>query len=187
MVLAPEIEERVSIPEGVELTIQKADDAIDVSAKGPKGEVKRRFVSDKLDIVKEGKEVIVHCAFPRKKDKALVGTWRAHLNNMMKGVKYGFEYRMKLVYAHFPVKMTFKDGIFTIQNFLGERSPRKVRIIDGVKVSIKGDEVLLSGVDIEKVGQSAARIEQATRIKGYDPRVFQDGIYIVERRLGNEG
>ena len=82
---------------------------------------------------------------------------------------------------------TVGDDEFVIENFLGESSPRRARIVGDTKVNVKGDSVVLSGNDIEAVTQSCANIELATRIKGYDPRVFQDGIYRVERTLGEEG
>jgi len=68
-----------------------------------------------------------------------------------------------------------------IENFLGERYPRRAKILESVNVEIKGQDVIVKGFDKEKVSQTAANIEQATRIKGLDPRVFQDGIYITEK------
>ena len=71
----------------------------------------------------------------------------------------------------------------SIDNFLGERSPRKAKIIgDDVKVSVKGEDVTITGINKEHVGQTMANIEQATKIKGRDPRIFQDGIYLVDKR-----
>jgi large subunit ribosomal protein L6 len=96
---------------------------------------------------------------------------------------------MKLVYAHFPVKLEVQDGKLMIKNFLGSRSTRSAKILDGVEIKIEGDSVRLTGIDKEKVGQSAANIEQATHVKGYDRRVFQDGIYITQKPapLGEDG
>jgi large subunit ribosomal protein L6 len=50
-----------------------------------------------------------------------------------------------------------------------------------VKVALGADEVTVAGIDKESVGKTAANIEHATRIRERDPRVFQDGVYIVER------
>jgi large subunit ribosomal protein L6 len=88
---------------------------------------------------------------------------------------------MKIVYSHFPIKASVKGDMFVIENFLGERSPRKTKIVGDTKITIKGDEITLTGINIEDVGQTAANIELATRIKGFDPRVFQDGIYITSK------
>ena len=134
----------------------------------------------------KGDKIGVECDYPRRKDAALLGTWAAHIKNMVMGVTQGFEYKMKLVYSHFPVKMTYKDGEFVISNFLGERFPRRVKILGDTKVVIQGEFVTLSGINKEDVAQSTANIEQGTRIKRFDTRVFQDGIYRIERGLANE-
>ncbi len=122
--------------------------------------------------------------YPTKREKALIGTMAAHLRNMITGVMEGFSYEMKIVYSHFPVKASAKGEEFVIENFLGEKFPRRARIVGGTKVEVSGDQVLLTGPDIEAVSQTAANIEQATRIRGFDPRVFQDGIYITKKAGG---
>src|SRR5216684_2713940 len=85
------------------------------------------------------------------------------------------------VRCDFPRKATVKGSEFIIENFLGEKFPRKTRILGETKVEVKGDQVLLTGADVEAVGQTAANIELATRIRGFDPRIFQDGIYITKK------
>lgn len=148
---------------------------------GPRGTVKRAFPHPILKIAVENESIKVFIRKPRKKDLGLFGTWVAHARNMITGVTEGFEYKMKIVYSHFPMKTTVKKNHFHIDNFLGEAAPRMARIIGESKVNISGDEVTVTGIDKEHVGQTAANIELATRIKGYDPRVFQDGIYIVSK------
>jgi len=103
---------------------------------------------------------------------------------MMSGVAYGFQYKLKLVYSHFPIQVKVEGRTISIDNFLGERKPRSARIMGESSVVVQGDELVVTGIDKEEVGQTAANIEQATRIKGRDPRVFQDGIYLVEKGLG---
>jgi large subunit ribosomal protein L6 len=100
---------------------------------------------------------------------------------MFGGVTHGWEYEMKIVYSHFPIKAATKGNKFIIENFLGEKAPRQANIIGDTKVQVKGNEVIVNGADLESVSQTAANIERATRIKGFDPRVFQDGIYITEK------
>jgi len=94
-------------------------------------------------------------------------------------VTQGFRCEMKMVYSHFPIKLIVKEEELVIENFLGEKFPRKARLMGEAKVEVKGDQVIVTGRDIENVGQTAANIERATKIKNFDPRVFQDGIYIV--------
>ena len=76
--------------------------------------------------------------------------------------------------------------IIGFKNFFGEKVPRKIKF-DKKNVSIKvdGTEVLVEGMDKEKVGQTAASIEQLTRRPGFDKRIFQDGIYITEKPKRN--
>lgn len=170
-------EEFIAGPDDVQFSMD--GDVVKVS--GPKGTLTRAFSNPKIDISIENKKIRIHTKKPRKKNIALFGTWRGHLNNMVKGVSQGFEYRMKIVYSHFPMKTTVKKNEFHVENFLGESFPRKAKIVGETKVNISGDEVILTGIDKENVGQTAANIELATYIKGYDPRVFQDGIYIVTK------
>ena len=156
--------------------------------RGPKGAIERELWHPGVQIAidESMNEVFIRTESTRKKQKAIAGTFASHINNMITGVREGFFYRLKAVHAHFPIQVAVtKDGRgVSISNFLGERRPRIAKLMDGVKVEIRGSEILVSGVDKEAVGQSAANIEQATRIKGYDPRVFQDGIYLVEKGVG---
>ncbi|MEM3341345.1 MAG: 50S ribosomal protein L6 [Thermoplasmata archaeon] len=167
----------IPVPDGVKVDLQGNL----IKIKGPKGELKRNFFATRIKISMNGNNVEVSCDLPRKKEKALVGTWAGHISNMITGVTKGFEYRMKVVYAHFPIKVQVKEGKVFIENFLGERTPRKAVILGDTKVQIQGDIVTLSGTDIEAVSQTAANIEMATKIKDYDSRIFQDGIYITHK------
>ncbi len=171
------LKDEVEIPEKVQVTI--ADGVVTV--KGPQGEISKRLSHPKVKLEKKGKHVVVSSEFPRKAEKALVGTYGAHLRNMMQGATKGFEYKLKIVYAHFPIKASVKGDQFVIENFLGEKFPRKTKILGTTKVNVKGDQVLVTGPNVEDAGQTAANIEKATRIKGFDLRVFQDGIYITEK------
>jgi large subunit ribosomal protein L6 len=177
----PEYE--VDVKEGAEVGIEGAT----VKVKGPKGELSRDFSHPRIKVSKADGKIVIKSEEERKKVKAMMGTWRAHMNNMMTGVTKGWNCTLKLVYAHFPVKLEAKDGKLMIKNFLGSRSERNAEILDGVDMKINGDVIELSGADKEKVGQSAANIERATRVKGYDRRVFQDGIYITQKTAPAEG
>lgn len=173
MAKVPEIKEIISIPEGVTVT----QDNETFTIKGEKGELNRTFKHPIIKITIENNAIVIYCKNPRRKQKALIGTFRAHLNNMVKGVTEGFEYHMKTVFSHFPIKTAVNGNEFVIENFLGERSPRKADILEGVKVTVKGEDVIAEGIDKEKVGQTVANIERATAVKRRDIRVFQDGIY----------
>ncbi len=154
-----------------------------LTVRGPKGEVRRAFPSDVLKLSVAGKTATLTLAIPpnRKRSQALLRTWAAHVRNLSVGVTSGFEAKMKVVAAHFPMKVTAKEETLVIENFLGEKHPRTAKLVPGVTATVDGDFVVLTGHDVEEVGQSAANIERTTRIRDYDPRVFQDGIYLIER------
>lgn len=167
----------ILIPEGVDVEIEGAR----IHVKGPKGELERNLSHPKILIEKKDNKIEIKCELPRKKEKALVGTFAAHIQNMIKGVKEGFVYKMKILYSHFPIKVSVKGNEIIIENFLGEKHPRKAKIFGNVKATVKGDEIILEGINREEVGQTAANIEHATRVKKRDIRVFQDGIYITAK------
>jgi large subunit ribosomal protein L6 len=176
MALAAVLREEIMVPEGIEVTV---DDMVTI--KGSQGELQRKFKHHNVNIRKEDDIVVLEVRFPKKRDKAMLGTIKAHICNMINGLTHGFQYRMKIVYAHFPMTVKAQKGKVVIDNFLGERYPRTAKIVGRAQVKIQGDEVIVSGIDKEEAGQTMANIEQATKIKGRDPRVFQDGIYLVAK------
>ena len=178
MVSLDRIEHTVEIPEGVSASI----DGETVTITGPKGSVSRDFVSARHDILQEGGALLVRIDVPRRKEKALAGTWNAHLNNMVKGVTDGFTYTLKALYSHFPMTLAVKGNQLIVTNYFGERVPRSANILSGVDVKVQNKtEIVVSGIDKEAVGQTAANIERSTTVKKRDRRVFQDGIYLIEK------
>lgn len=175
MTKTAELKEVITIPDNVKISIEKNN----LTVTGEKGSLSRVFSHPKIDLKINGKVVEIRCKSPRRKDKALVGTFVAHIKNMMKGVTIGFEYKMKTVFSHFPIKTSVDGNNFVIQNFLGERSARTAKILEGVTVEIEGEDITVQGIDKENVGQTVANIERATAVKYRDVRVFQDGIYRV--------
>ena len=168
-----EVKEQITIPEGVTASFEQDT----LTIKGEKGEISRVFSYPKINLSVNSNIVEIASKNVRKKEKALIGTFVAHIKNMAKGVTVGFEYKMKTVFSHFPIKTSVENDEFVIQNFLGERAPRKAKILEGVTVEAKGEDVTVTGIDKEKVGQTVANIERATKVKKRDIRVFQDGIY----------
>ena len=178
MVKLDRVEHTVEIPEGVTASI----DGDMVTITGPKGSVSRDFVSARHDIFQEGGALIVRVDIPRRKERALAGTWNAHLNNMVKGVTDGFTYTLKALYSHFPMTLAVKGNQLIVNNYFGERVPRSAAILNGVEVKVQNKtEVVVSGIDKEAVGQTAANIERSTTVKKRDRRVFQDGIYLLSK------
>lgn len=169
----------IELPAGVELTLRERT----LTAQGPLGRVSRPFPADFLRLHGTHGTVRLELTVPpnRRASRALLGTWAAHLANLGAGLTRGVEAKLKVVAAHFPMKVAVKGTELVIENFLGEKHPRSTRLIAGTTAVVDGEFVTVTGHDVEQVGQSAANIERATRIRDYDPRVFQDGIYLVER------
>ncbi|CAH8538523.1 unnamed protein product [Heterobilharzia americana] len=127
--------------------------------RGPRGALKRDFSHLHLDIKVAKKKVIVTKYFGNRKELAAVRTVCSHIGNMIKGVTSGYRYKLKSVYAHFPINMiTNADGSrLEIRNFLGEKANKFVSMAAGVKVSPTGmkDEIQVEGNDVEKVAKCA--------------------------------
>lgn len=171
------MEKIVEIPDGIEARLEGDSLAV----KGPGGELRRDFrYPDVKKGIEEGK-IIFSTESGKRKTLALMGTWAALVRNMIGGVRYGWVCRLKLVYSHFPVKLKVGEGKLVIENFLGERRPRVARILPGTEASVEKDVVIVRGIDRERVGQSCANIEQTCSVKGYDRRIFQDGIWKLSK------
>lgn len=177
MTVAGKIESTIAIPDGVSVSM----DGITMKVKGPRGELSRNFAHPSVKIIIGEGNVSVSCEYPKVKEKAMVGTFHAHVRNMIRGVTEGYTYGLKVVYSHFPMKVTVKDKRVEINNYMGGHAPRYANIIADSKVKVNGADVTIEGNSIEGVGQTAANLEKATSRVGFDKRIFQDGIYIVHK------
>ncbi len=176
----PEVSRTIQVPDDVTLSVVGKK----VSVKGAKGNFTRDFSYATVAIEGDGKNVRISAKWPRKKETALVGTIYSHINNMITGVTKGYSYKMKIVFSHFPISVKTQGRSVLIENFTGERRPRKVDILGDVKVKIEAEDIIIQGANLEEVSQTAANIEQSTKVRRKDPRVFLDGIYTYERNEG---
>lgn len=167
----------IDIPEGITVSVESKNYKIT----GPKGDVVKRFDHPNVGIKVDGSKITLETKMAIKKDKAVIYAYRAHINNAFVGVVEGHLYRMKICSGHFPMNVSYKDNVLTIKNFYGERVPRIVNLDKSVSVKVQGQDIVLEGTDREIVGQTAARIELATRRPKFDRRIFQDGIFITEK------
>jgi large subunit ribosomal protein L6 len=176
----PEISRIIQIPDGVVVSI----DGYKVTVQGKKATLTRDFSHAKVSLETNGKTVRVWAQWPRKKESALVGTIESHIKNMITGVTKGYTYKMKIVFSHFPITVKLQGRSVMVENFTGERRPRKAKILGDVKVTLETDDIIIKGTALEDVSQTAANIEMMTRVTNKDPRVFLDGIYVYERNVG---
>ena len=176
-----EITAEVEAPASV--TIKKEGNLIEV--KGPLGTVKKDFTKLPATVTVQGNMITIKPYGTRKRDLAITNTARSIIGGMIKGVEKGYTYKLKIIFAHFPISVKVKGKEVHVENFFGERSARISRIIgEATKVSIAGEDVVIQGPSLEDVSQTAANIELSTKTKGKDQRVFLDGLYIYSKEDG---
>ncbi len=170
----------MEIPDGI--TLKVSNNNVELSSAGKI--VSQNFRIGGIGLEARNGRVIIKSKFKGNKTKKFANLVKSKIRNMVTGLQKGYEYRLEVIYSHFPMNIAVKEGCVEISNILGAKSPKKAKIVGSTMVEVKGKEIRVSGVDKEHVGQTAANIEQVTRIKGRDIRRFQDGIYIVSKGRG---
>jgi len=189
MVREIRVVERIKVPENVRVTVE----GYRVKVVGPRGELEKDFShvrTKNVLIYMDGNEVIVEVYHGRKRENALAKTIATHIKNMIIGVTKGFRYKMKIIYAHFPMSVKVEGDKVVIENFLGQKTRKYAKIVGNVKVRVEKDDIIIEGIDIDAVGQTAANIHLATHLRGSlrlcphgrdgGPGVL-DGIYLYEK------
>ncbi|KAF9476503.1 ribosomal protein L6, partial [Pholiota conissans] len=177
--------EELEIPAGIDITVKSRL----ITVTGPRGTLTKNVRHVDMDIrVVKGKTTVVTLAVWQggRKHVACLRTIRSLINNMVTGVTKGFRYKMRTVYAHFPINCIIQENgtAVEIRNFLGEKTVRHVHMLSGVEVSeskAQKDELILEGNDIDMVSQSAASIQGICRVRNKDIRKFLDGIYVSDK------
>ncbi|MFH1771053.1 MAG: 50S ribosomal protein L6 [archaeon] len=170
-------EEIIQIAEGCQASLENKT----ITVKGEKGEVKRNLFDPMVSIQIKDNKIVISTKNLTKRSKKLVNTFKAHIQNMFEGAMRGHTYKLKICSGHFPMTVAVKDKKFEIKNFIGEKVPRVINIKEGTTVNIDGSEIVVEGLNKEETSQMAASIEQLTRRPGFDKRIFQDGIYMIEK------
>jgi len=177
------VEDTVQIPGEVEANLVSPNT---ITIKGKLGQLTKSFINAGVEMSISDSSLRVRVYGRGRRAVAIRNTVISIIKNMIIGVTEGITYKMKIVQSHFPVSVKVKGNELLIENFVGEKVPRKVRLPDGVKATVKGDEIILTGIDKEKIGLAAGLIENATKIKYKDPRKYLDGIYLYEKKIGIE-
>jgi len=177
--------EELDIPEGVTVDIKSRL----ITVEGPRGKLSKnvRHVNMDIQLQKGTKPKVIFAVWQGgRKHVAQLRTLRSLVENLIIGVTKGFLYKMRAVYAHFPINCIIQDNgtAVEIRNFLGEKTVRHVNMLEGVTISeskTQKDELILEGNDIQNVSQSAASIQGVCRVRNKDIRKFLDGIYVSDR------
>ena len=174
----------IDIPDGVKFKIKSRK----IQIIGPRGKLVRDFKHILIDLKSDStkKKILLKVWFANKKRLSGLSTVSSHIFNLILGVTLGFQYKMKSVYAHFPINViTLDEGKkIEIRNFLGEKKVRQVYMAKDVSCkkneSVK-DEIIVYGNDLDLVSISAAKIQRSCLVKNKDIRKFLDGIYVSNK------
>jgi large subunit ribosomal protein L6 len=152
---------------------------------GKLGTLQKDLTKLPISVDIKDKKLMIKPPGTRKRDLAITNTAKSIILSMIKGVEQGFTYKLKVIYAHFPISVKTKGKEIHVENYFGERAPRVSHVVgDTTKVNIVGEDVIVQGPSLEDVSQTAANIEFSTKLKGKDQRVFLDGLYIYSREEG---
>jgi large subunit ribosomal protein L6 len=170
--------EEIQILEGIEVNL----DGNILKMKKDDKEITRKmhsFMKLKID----DNKLILSADRNRKVERKLFGTYKAHIKNMIKGLEEGFKYRLQISNVHFPMNVSHDkaNNKLVVKNFLGEKTDRIIPLIEGVGIKIDNEIIEVDSYDIEKAGQVATSIEKGSKVKNKDRRVYQDGIFIIEK------
>ena len=167
----------IKVPEKVSVNLDNST----LTLKGPKGEIKRDLSDKRIKAERKDKAIFLKANKSNKVNKKILKSYVAHINNMIKGSLEGHKYTLKICSGHFPMNISVSNNEFIVKNFLGEKVPRILKLKGGATVKVEGDKIEVESVSKEIAGQVSAAIEQLTRRTGYDSRIFQDGIYIINK------
>jgi len=175
--MAAKLEKIIIIPEHVEVHIENNL----VKLKGPKGHTEKKLKHPAIIIKSENNTIHLIADNDSKKEKRVINTFAAHIKNLITGVKEGYQYTLKICSGHFPMTVTVSDNKLHVKNFLGEKVSRVLALKQGASVKVDGALIHVSSASKELAGQVSGDIEQLMRRPGFDNRVFQDGIYIINK------
>lgn len=171
------MKKEIDLPEGVTASFSNSS----ISIKSSNGESKRKLKLQNIKIRIDNNKIIFETQKSTKWEKKILGSLVAHLNNMIKGSAQAHTYTLKICAGHFPVTVSVSGNKLNVKNFLGEKVPRILSLKEGATVKVEGQLIHVTSPNKEIAGQVAADIEQLTRRPGFDSRVFQDGIYLINK------
>jgi large subunit ribosomal protein L6 len=171
------LSEKIHIPEGVSCVYH--DKMFTCTKSGVS--LSRRIEIPRVIMSIKGNEIIFDSEKGNKNQFKMIKSNIAHINNLFQGLNEKFTYSLEACNVHFPMTLKLEHGKLIINNFLGEKVPRTAVILPDVNVDVKGVKITVTSHNREHAGQTAANIEKATKIRNRDRRIFQDGIYLIER------
>lgn len=170
---------KLEIPQGIDVLFQEKT----VIVKKGALQIERTFDLPRISFEKEGNEIIIKYTKGNNRHSTILNSISKHIKNMILGLDKPFLYKLKVCSSHFPMTVSVKGDDFIVKNYYGERVPRTLKIPKDVKVKVTGDEIEVSSIYIEKAGNFASNIEKLAARSNYDNRIFQDGIYMINKKM----
>jgi len=172
-----DLREELEIDKGITVTVVNGLFTI----KGPQGEIKKQLNTPLINASVSGNTIVFESKKATQREKRLIKSYLAHLKYLMRGAESGHTYKLKICASHFPMTASVKGDVFEIKNFIGETVPRQVHIPKGANVKVDGQFIIVEAADKEVAGMAASIIEKSTKRPGFDKRIFQDGIFMIEK------
>ena len=168
----------VSVPAGIDVHV----DGQNVKVSGPKGELDMS-VHAWVEVFREGEELRCRAKGSDAKMVAMAGTTRAHLNNMVTGVSGGFERRLQLVGIGYRAQIQGSR----LSLSLGFSHPVELDSPEGISIQTPSQtEIVVSGIDKQKVGQTAAVIRAFRPPEPYKGKGIKYSNEIIVRKEGKK-
>ncbi len=176
--MKPDLYEEIEIPEGINVNIENYE----LSMKKDSDELRRKLDNLINVEIKNGK-IILEAKKATKRERKIFGTFKSHFNNMIQGLNEKFKYKLQIESVHFPMNVSVdkEKNELVVKNFLGEKTDRKIKLVNGTDVKVDKDIIEIESIDKESAGQCAANIEKGVHVRNKDRRIYQDGIYIIEK------
>jgi len=167
----------ILIPENVEVKIEGQK----VMIKGPKGELQRE-IRPEIKVEVKNNQIFVFPQIETKKTKAFWGLTRALIANMVKGVTEGYEKKLEIVGLGFRALLEGNDLLL----YVGFTQPIKIEAPEGIKFSVEKNIITVSGADLEKVSQIAAKIRKVKPPEPYKGKGIRYLGEVVRRKVGKK-
>ena len=171
------LSQSIEIPEGITCTFENRF----VKCKKGPTELSKHIHVPTMHVKVHDNKITLECKKGNKTDYKKIMTFQAHIKNLFKGLNEKFIYKLESANVHFPMSLKVEKDDLVISNFLGEKVARHAKILPNVHVKVTGNQITVESHDKESAGQTAANFEQATKVRGRDRRIFQDGIFITEK------
>lgn len=167
----------ILIPPGVEVKIEGQR----VIIKGPKGELQRE-IRPEIKVEKKDNQIHLSPQIETKKTKAFWGLSRALIANMIKGVAEGFERKLEISGLGYRAVLEGNNLLL----FVGFSQPIKVEAPEGIKFSVEKNIITVSGIDLEKISQIAAKIRKTKPPEPYKGKGIRYLGEVVRRKVGKK-